>query len=478
MRQNLSRVLHLTSGFFSGGVALFPWLAVSLILIGSQYYLATARPALTHVSVVAIADVLPLIAVLGLSTAAMLVIVGSQIECAVPRPFWVLVVTGLLMRLVWVGQPVPLEDDFYRYLWDGAVIANGQNPYPHSPEAALTGVGVSDTLSGLAKSHLDVVQRINFPELTTMYPVTAQFVFALAHALAAWDVEGLRLVFIAAEVTTLTLMLSVLRALRLNRMRAMLYWCCPLPVFSTAATLHIEAVLSITLLAAVRLAMANRHRLAGLVLGLAVGIKVWPLLLGPVFWRAMPADRRMRLAAAGVFVGTSAIVLYPMLTVATGPGSFLVAYSVSWWINNVAFAWASLATYWVLGPEPWAQIVLRAFVAGLACLASIWVALPGYAPEQRDADLAFRSGLVAAIVFYVSPAQFPWYALWFYPFAAISICWPLLAAAVTLPAYYLFFPLANQGERDVFQYGLSALHLSAPTIVLAYQLLKRGLFHR
>ncbi len=40
---------------------------------------------------------------------------------------------GLLMRaLLFDSYPV-LEIDFYRYLWDGAVLANGFNPYALPP---------------------------------------------------------------------------------------------------------------------------------------------------------------------------------------------------------------------------------------------------------------------------------------------------------------------------------------------------------
>ncbi|RMF61844.1 MAG: hypothetical protein D6748_00750, partial [Calditrichaeota bacterium] len=40
---------------------------------------------------------------------------------------------GLVVRvLMFFSSPI-LEDDYYRYLWDGAVSANGFNPYQYSP---------------------------------------------------------------------------------------------------------------------------------------------------------------------------------------------------------------------------------------------------------------------------------------------------------------------------------------------------------
>ena len=41
---------------------------------------------------------------------------------------WVFIL-GLLARLVMFASTPALEDDHYRYLWDGGVLANGFNPY-------------------------------------------------------------------------------------------------------------------------------------------------------------------------------------------------------------------------------------------------------------------------------------------------------------------------------------------------------------
>jgi hypothetical protein len=59
-----------------------------------------------------------------------------------------------------------------------------------------------------------------------------------------------------------------------------------------------------------------------------------------------------------------------------------------------------------------------------------------------------RALIVAATVFY-RPRRNPLVALWFYRRSRLQ-CWPLLAS-VTLPAYYLFFPMAAMGERGLFQ---------------------------
>ncbi|HEV8694165.1 MAG TPA: hypothetical protein VGQ93_08300, partial [Lysobacter sp.] len=48
---------------------------------------------------------------------------------------WVFAV-GVLMRLAMLPSAPILEDDFHRYLWDGAVVSRGMNPYAHAPLSA------------------------------------------------------------------------------------------------------------------------------------------------------------------------------------------------------------------------------------------------------------------------------------------------------------------------------------------------------
>ena len=51
---------------------------------------------------------------------------------------WVIAV-GLFLRLSMLPSVPMLEDDHFRYMWDGAVLANGFNPYKYAPRDLLYG---------------------------------------------------------------------------------------------------------------------------------------------------------------------------------------------------------------------------------------------------------------------------------------------------------------------------------------------------
>jgi hypothetical protein len=151
----------------------------------------------------------------------------------------------------------------------------------------------------------------------------------------------------------------------------------------------------------------------------------------------------------------------PLLWASLGGASGLTAYAAGWSVNNAPFAWASYLFLHLVGPGT-GERVLRALVLVAAMAASL--ALAARRPERLD-DLIGRAALLGAVLFYLSPAQFPWYAAWFVPLAVAGGHWALVAATVGLPVYYLFFPLALAGHRDLHSYGLAALHL-VPVIMV------------
>ncbi|WP_232474811.1 hypothetical protein [Neoroseomonas rubea] len=348
-------------------------------------------------------------------------------------------VFGTAMRLGWFTTPLVLDTDALRYLWDGALVAHSIWPWAGPPAS-----GVPPEL-GEAGTALRAV--LPFAGLRSIYPGTAQFAFLLAHWVAPWDLLGLRLVMLGAEAAGVLLLAALLRRAGLPVMRAAVWWCCPLlPVVLTNAA-HVDALLPPLLLGALLATLGGRGALAGGLLGLAAGVKVWPLLLVPLLARWLPARARRRAAVA--FGLAASVTLAPLVATVTAVDAGLAAYAQHWLVNNAPLAWA-LAAF-----GPGAGEMLRPLL-GLAG-AVVALAVARQAPGEPIALL--RGALVvAAATFYLSPAQYPWYAVWFLPFAAALGCRALLLPAVLLPLYYAFFPLHALGLGAVFAHGVAAIH--------------------
>lgn len=355
-------------------------------------------------------------------------------------------VFGAAMRLGWLGTPLVLDTDALRYLWDGAQAAHGIWPWAAPPAA-----GLPPELGAGAAVHA----ALPFATLRTIYPGTAQLAFLLAHWVAPWELLGLRIIMLGAEAAAVLLLVALLRRAKLPIMRAAVWWCCPLLPLVLTNGAHVDALLPPLLLGALLATLSGRGALAGGLLGLAAGVKLWPVLLVPLVARWLPASARLPAAAAFGLAAT--LTLAPLLASAAAPDAGLNAYAQGWAANNAPFAWLQAAF-----GQGFSE-ALRPLLALFGGLVALAVARP---PPAEPAALIRDTLVVAAMTFYLSPAQYPWYAVWFLPFAAALCCRALLLSAVLLPLYYSFFALRDLGLGAVFAYGVAAIHLAGVLVLL------------
>lgn len=431
-------------------------LAISAVIIAlTQLAMLALAPALADEATAPPLPIFLFVALAVLGGAAWFAALGP-LERLPMRPLMLLWVFtfGLAIRLPWFSTRPVLDTDALRYLWDGALAAHGISPWAAPPAA-----GLPPELGAAGAALLD---RLPFAELRSIYPATAQAAFLLAHWIMPWDVTGLRLVILGAELVTLPLMAAVLREAGLPIMRVAIWWCCPLlPLVLTNAA-HVDALLPPLLLGAVLLTLRGKGIAVGVLLGLAAGVKLWPVLLAPLFGRWLP--RSAWLGASIAFGATILLVLAPLLATIAAPDAGLNAYARFWSVNNAPMAWAEA----ILGEDSGAILRPLLGLTGAAiALAMAW-------PAPTDGRALLRGVLViAAATFYLSPAQFPWYAVWFLPLAAVLGCRALLLPAVLLPIYYLFFAFTGPVLRPIFAHGIAAIHLAGVVMMFGQNLIRR-----
>ena len=155
---------------------------------------------------------------------------------------WTMLAAGLAMRLVLFASEPALEDDYQRYLWDGAVTAHGLNPYEKSPQAAKAAHPQVMPLGRLGLESGLVLGRINHPDLRTIYPPVAQGVFAFAHWLAPWSLTAWRALILALDIISIALLLALLREIGRSPLWAALYWWNPIVLKELFNSAHMDAL--------------------------------------------------------------------------------------------------------------------------------------------------------------------------------------------------------------------------------------------
>lgn len=390
-----------------------------------------------------------------------------------PRTRWLIVIMllGLVMRApLFFSQPIQ-EDDFYRYLWDGGVAAHGFNPYRHAPQAIRDpseAQAVSPELQSLADDAGHVFDRINHPELATVYPPTAQAGFALAHVAAPWSLNAWRAVILLFDIVTVAGLLLLLRAIGKPLHFAAIYWWNPVLLKEAYNSAHMDLLILPFALAALWFTLRSQPIRSACALVLAIGAKLWPVLLAPLLLRSIQAPPKRLVMAT--LIGAVIVVLLMAPIVAAGPlgaQSGFTAYGDRWEMNDALFMvvlkGARALSDMLRLDSPWPDRIARAAAAFVVLAILAWLTRK---PMQSGSDLANRIVIVLGVAFMLSPTQFPWYYLWILPFLALSPRPSLLVLSAMLPLYYLKFYYQSADDVAFFHNRIVWLEY-APTLILA-----------
>ena len=353
---------------------------------------------------------------------------------------WVIIVSGFIFRIMMFGTQPIMEIDFYRYLWDGAVLWNGFNPYQWAPDQIFE--NSAEPLRQLAVDAGYVFERINYPHYITIYPPVAQLAFSLAHLIDPWSIDGLRWVLLGAECITLILILKVLRYLHRAKLWVAVYWLNPLVIKEIMNSAHMDGLLIPFLTLAVLTIVSKRLWWATIVIAIAAAVKLWPLLLAPFIWSRLPTTRA-KLQHFILLVGLTAFLLAPLLFTVLESNAGLVGFS-SQWVRNSAF-FPSLVS--LIGLLPISDMGLQAGTIARLLIAILITTTTFILARNCTSNATCIKGitLVIAMLFLLSPAQYPWYFIWLVPCLCFYTCYPLLALSALLPLYYLYFELLSRG---------------------------------
>ncbi len=356
------------------------------------------------------------------------------------RDIWAaMIVVAILMRVACFFVPASSGKDYYRYLWDGAVTANGINPYVHSPQQVSSGQVDDSTIQRIAQSGRTTLEGINHPELRTIYPPAAQGAFALAYWIAPFDLTGWRIVLLGFDVLAALGVLGLLRAGGLPLSLGFIYLWNPLLVVESYAGCHLDMLAAAMVVLFAWALVAKRPIIATVTLALAVGVKLWPVLLLPFLLRSLWSNRGRLAAAAGILAALLIVMALPFASAfGTQTNSGLLTYARIWAGRSGAYLVFDKLGWWLRGHLSLGmdgRYVGRGVMMLVLGPGVLWLGL------RRPCDtitLCRRMGLVILLMLLLSPALWPWYYVAVIPLGAIaSPRLGLLLWTVLLPLCYL-----------------------------------------
>jgi len=182
---------------------------------------------------------------------------------------WVLF-AAVVLRLVLIMQTPVASDDYYRYLWDGKVQSEGEDPFLYTPLE-------------LTELHDEIIYpNVSFPEIKTIYPPVSQIIFYLGYLISPHSAAGLKILYLIFDIGIMLFILGCLKKLKLSSSFIILYTFSPLIVLEIFLNAHVDIVMIFFLSGCIYFTINKTLPLSLLFLALSVLSKTYSVMILPV----------------------------------------------------------------------------------------------------------------------------------------------------------------------------------------------------
>lgn len=385
---------------------------------------------------------------------------GEKISCRKT------LLAGLLLRFAVFWFVPNWSDDFVRFLWDGELLKSGQNPYTLTPREWQEANVNPDNAYGN-----QLFENLNSPDYYSVYPPLNQAIFWLGAKASmgfVWNgYYAIRLILLLGEIGVFLLLWKLLAAFQLPQKQIFWYWLNPLVIMEITGNLHFEGLVLLFLLASLLAIQKQKMGLSGGFWGLAIGMKLLPMMLGPAFL-AFSKTRK----SLGFWAGTALaffICFTPLLIDNSWVNFFqsLQLYQGKFEFNASVYYLVREIGFWVEGYNV-IGFVIPYFSASTVMLIAYfsWKRQPKSLPELMDLVV-----LIYLVYLMLQPVVHPWYIL---PALGLSV----LRGKVTFLLWsfgvvFSYQAYGNANFQEKFLFLMLEYSLVAVGIYLDYFLLKR-----
>ncbi len=353
---------------------------------------------------------------------------------------WLMITAGIIARILFIPTSPVMEDDYNRYLWDGAVTANGINPYQYSPEEIESIAEEKDRteLIKLAEEGEEYYKNINHPQIRTIYPPPAQAVFAALYFIAPFSLTAWKITLLLFDLLTLVLLLQLLKINGFEFKYALIYWLNPIVLHEFFNAAHMDILIFPFLLTAILFYYKKKTNIALVFSAAAASIKLWPAILIPLIFRNSITNIKKYLTELLPALLIIAIMFLPVFLTTLDESLGFIKYASSWTNNDALFkVWHFL----ILSLNELLSLQMKCtlcFARWLTVILYLGMAL--FVLRKRisgNYDFNKKALLLAALFYLISPTQFPWYYTWILPLLVFYPMFSLVIYAAVLPLYQL-----------------------------------------
>lgn len=311
--------------------------------------------------------------------------------------------TGLSFRVLLLFMIPNLSDDLYRFIWDGQLTWHGIHPFAQIPSYYAV-EGIPSFLS------MELFELLNSKEYFTVYPPVSQFFFMVTSAVTGgdifWSAVIFRTLLIGAEVGSYYLLKRLALMQGIDPRRISWYWLNPLVILEITGNLHFEGFMILFIFLAVLLVLNKHSWMAGVSMGLAIGVKLIPLLFLPVIWKQIGTKAFIQFTLG--IAGTLLFYSIPFFdwTFFQGLGDSLSLYFQKFEFNASVYYLVREVGYWHKGYN-----IIGTAGPYLAVITFFLVIVFAWRQAVARIQMTTSMGISLTIYLMLATTVHPWYIL-------------------------------------------------------------------
>lgn len=330
--------------------------------------------------------------------------------------FKFLLFAGILFRLVFILAIPNLSQDFFRFIWDGRLMANIVNPYLFTPNEYLASGSIYIAQAEELVAGMGSLSAGNFSN----YSPINQLLFGVAGLFSGTSVLGsviiFRLMMLAADVGIFFLGRKILIGIGKDPKHIFWYFLNPFILIELTGNLHFEGVMLFFLIASIYALMKQKWWISAILMGISVSVKLLPLLFLPLLFHFfVNAKNKESLARRGVKLISYYGIVFISIAVTFLPflsEEFLQNYSatVALWFQKFEF---NASIYYLLrwgGFQlvGWNTIAVLGKI--LSILVLITVLLLSIVRKNTSVKTLFTAMLLSVFCYFsLATTVHPWY---------------------------------------------------------------------
>ena len=241
------------------------------------------------------------------------------------RYVYFLLTAIIIIRIIFIPVHPVGSDDYYRYLWDGKVQANGVNPYAFAPDAKELGYLHSDILP----------KYVNHSAMKTLYPPLTEILFYISYLISGENYLGIKFLLLFFDLITIYGIYLILKKLNTDKKYILLYALSPLPIFQFFVDAHADGFGLAFIIFAIFFYLDKKKILSYILIGLSICIKPIGLLFIPLlFFAEKSLTERIKIILVPAFICAAMYIPY----IFTGsPFQALIKFTENWTFNGIVF---------------------------------------------------------------------------------------------------------------------------------------------